>query len=68
MKRYSNDPYWTTAKFNSIDIDGNPVKKGDPIFYYPRTKVVMTGEKAECASAEFEANAMDEALYNGESW
>jgi hypothetical protein len=36
------------------------VKKGDRIFYYPRTKTVLTGPEAEQASREFEAAAADE--------
>lgn len=54
------DPYWTTAKFDSKDSKGNAVKKGDRIFYYPRTKTVLTGEAAETASREFEASCQDE--------
>lgn len=65
MPRYSGDPYWTTAKFNSTDQAGRPVKRGDRIFYYPRTKTVLTGEAAEKASREFEAAAADEAMATG---
>jgi hypothetical protein len=68
MKRYSGDPYWTTARFNSTDASGNPVKKGERIFYYPRTRTVLTGAAAEQAAAEFAAAAQDEATCNGESW
>ncbi len=67
-RSYAGDPYWTTARFNSKDNDGNPVKKGDRIFYYPRCKTVLTGAKAEAASAEFSAAAADEAMMNGEAW
>jgi len=65
MARYAQDPYWTTARFNSTDHNGNPVKKGDRIFYYPKGKVVLTGEAAEKASAEFQSAAFDEAQYSG---
>lgn len=68
MKRYSGDPYWTTARFNGKDQKGNPVRKGDRIFYYPRTRTVCTGQDAEQASADFHAAAQDEAFYNGEAF
>ena len=61
-----NNPYWTTAKFNSVTKDGEQVKKGDRIFYYPRTKTVLIGEKAEQASRDFDAACFDEAVYNGQ--
>ena len=59
-----NDPYWTTARFNSKDANGKPVKKGDRIFYYPLTRVVLTGAEAEKASNEFDAACADESTYN----
>ena len=68
MKHYSNDPRWITAKFDSLDANGNAVKKGDRIFYYPLTKTVLTGEKAEQAARDFEAAAFDEAVMTGEDW
>ena len=60
------DPYWTTARFDGKDKSGNAVKKGTPIFYYPRTKTVLQGEAAEAASREFEAMRFDEAMITGE--
>jgi hypothetical protein len=68
MKRYSGDPYWTTAKFNSTDANGLPVRKGDRIFYYPASRTVLTGAAADKASAEFSAAAADEAFSNGQTW
>ena len=61
--RYKGDPYWTVARFNSLDSKGRPVKKGDRIFYYPRCKTVLTGAEADAASAEFSAAATDEDSY-----
>lgn len=66
MANYSNDPYWTTAKFNSTDKLGNPIRRGDRIFYYPRTKTVLTGEAAEKASREFDAAKQDEDFYTSQ--
>lgn len=63
--RYSGDPYWTEARFDSKDKDGNPVKKGTRIFYYPRTKTVLQGEKAEQASRDFQAASFDESMMTG---
>jgi len=36
MSRHSRgrDPYWTNARLNSTDANGNTVKRGDRIFYY----------------------------------
>ena len=65
---YSRDPYWTTAKFNSTDANGNAVKRGDRIFYYPATKTVLTGPAADKASADFAGAAADEAMMNGQTW
>jgi len=64
----NRDPYWTTAKFNSTDANGRPIKKGDRIFYYPASRTVLTGADADQASAEFNAAKMDEASYAGQSW
>jgi hypothetical protein len=69
-RRYNNDPYWLTARFNSDCAKCHKhIKKGDRIFYYPN------GRKAYCedpcgkeASADFEAAAQDEAFMNGGGW
>lgn len=68
MSRFPRDPYWTTAKFNSTDSAGRPVKKGDRIFYYPGTRTVLTGAEAEKASREFACAAADEAFASGQTW
>lgn len=60
-----SDPYWTTAKFHGRDVDGNPVRKGDRIFYYPSTRSVLTGAKAEQAARDFSAAVDDERMYGG---
>jgi DNA-binding ferritin-like protein len=56
----AGDPYWMTAKFPGKDSKGRPVRKGDKVFYYPRTKTMLTGEEAEKASREFDAAVFDE--------
>lgn len=39
MRYRNNDPYFTTARFNSVCPEtGKPIKKGDEIAYYPRIK------------------------------
>ena len=62
--RRNLDPYWTVARFNSKDKQGNPVKKGTKIFYYPATRTVLQGEIAERASRDFESSNFDEMQYN----
>ena len=59
--RYQSDPYWTVARFDGIDTKGNPIRKGDAIFYYPRTHSVYAGAAATEASRDFDAAAFDEA-------
>jgi hypothetical protein len=65
MRNRNQSPYWTTAKFNSQDAHGNPVKKGDRIFYYPSTRTVLTGEAAEQAARDLDAARFDEAQMSG---
>ena len=67
MARYKGDPYWTTARFSSRCKCGQPVTKGEQIFYYPNGKTVCGSRCgcAEAASADFDAHAFDEAFYNG---
>lgn len=62
---YGGDPYWTTAKFNSVADDGTPVKKGQDILYYPRTKTVMVGERAKQAWRDFQSAKADESFMGG---
>jgi len=64
MARYKNDPYWTTARFDSKDANGAPVKKGDRIFYYPSTRTVLSGAAADRASEEFDGACQDEDFLN----
>jgi len=66
MATYRNDPYWTTARFDGIDADGKPVAKGTRIFYFPLTKSVYQGERAEAEAARFEAAKFDESMMTGE--
>lgn len=62
---FSRDPYWTTARYDSTDQSGKPVKKGARIFYYPGTKTVLQGEEAEQAAREFAAAKADESMGGG---
>lgn len=62
---YRNDPYWTTARFDSIDAEGKPVSKGTRIFYFPKGKQVFQGESAERESRAFEAAKFDESQMTG---
>ena len=52
------DPFWKIARFDDGDI-----KKGDRVFYFPRTRRALKGEAAEQASRDFEAARADEDNY-----
>lgn len=58
------DPYWLTAKYPGRAKDGTPVKKGDKVLYWPRTKEMLVGPKAEQAWRDFQAQVSDEDAYN----
>ena len=64
--RRNQDPYWTYARFNSIDADGQPVKEGDKIFYYPASRTVLTGEKAEQGARDLESEQFDQIQYDSQ--
>ncbi|RPJ40124.1 MAG: hypothetical protein EHM35_00530 [Planctomycetaceae bacterium] len=41
-RRYGNaDPYWLAARFASTCTCGKQIRKGDRIFYYPKTKAAV---------------------------
>lgn len=63
MSRYSGDPRWIYAKYAGRDADGNPIRPGDRVFYFPRTRTIYTGAKAEQAARDFQAAAEDEDNY-----
>lgn len=65
MASYRDDPYWTTARFDSIDAEGKPCAKGTRIFYYPKGRKAYQGAAAEKASGEFEAAKFDESQMTG---
>jgi hypothetical protein len=52
--RYTGDPYWKRAKTDGNGADGTPYRKGERVFFYPRTGVVYAGGSATRASAEFD--------------
>ena len=64
MRTYRNDPRWIIAKFDSVTINGDRVKRGDRVLYYPADKSILAGEKAEQAWRDFEAAAADEDWMN----
>jgi len=59
---YRGDPYWTTAKF-----DSKYAKKGERIFYFPKTKTVLKGMAAEKAAVDFERCKEMEDFYSPEA-
>ena len=52
--RYTGDPYWKRAKTPGTGADGTPYRKGERVFFYPRTGVTYAGGSATRASAEFD--------------
>ena len=65
---YRGDPFWMVAKYpgrcghsNCDDL----IRKGDRIFYYPKTKTAYVGKHAEAAAADFASAVADEDAYNG---
>ncbi len=54
------DPYWMEARFPGRDNKGRPFNKGDRVFYYPRTKAILTGPEAEQASRDMDSARFDE--------
>jgi hypothetical protein len=68
MKTYSNDPRWISAKYAGTDLNGRAFTKGEDVFYYPRTRAILSGEAAKQAAREFECAAQDEAFMCGETY
>jgi hypothetical protein len=60
MTRYAKDPRWLTARWDGTDANGRAFKKGERIFYYPNGRSTLSGEAAEQAARDFEAEAQDE--------
>ena len=73
MSRYSGDPRWLTAKFDSKCSRkdcGATIKKGQRAFYYPSSRSCLC-QKDECggqASRDFESARQDEAFMSGGCW
>jgi hypothetical protein len=65
---YRDDPRWIKAKYAGRDFYGNPFNAGTMILYYPRTKKIFTGEKAEQEWRFFESARFDEAVYNRDTY
>lgn len=66
MKNYNGDPYWMTAKFpGTCAKTGEPFKRGDRVFYYPRERKCYAGAAGEAAAADFAACAADEEFMTG---
>ena len=46
--------FWKRAKVDGLAVDGTPYKRGERVFFYPRTGATYAGDAAHRASAEFE--------------
>jgi hypothetical protein len=65
---YGGDPYWMNAKYAGTDAKGLAFKKGERVFYYPKTKTIYAGGNAEAASHDFQSMAADEDFMGGGSY
>lgn len=63
MTQYRDDPRWITAKYAGKAADGTQFRKGDRVFYYPKSKTILVGEKADQASRDFAAACSDECSW-----
>ena len=52
--RYRGDPYWKRATVDGTRQDGTPYRKGERVFFYPRTGATYAGDAATRASAAFD--------------
>ena len=59
-RSYSGDPRWMTARYDGTDDQGNRVRKGDEVLYWPSTKKMMTGQRAKDAWLRFLSEKGDE--------
>ena len=61
-KRYSQDPYWITARFASDCGNGKTcgarINKGDAAYYYPSSKTAV----CESCGRKGEADLQDEMI------
>lgn len=62
---YGGDPYWMNAKYAGTDAKGLAFKKGERVFYYPKTKTIYAGANAETAYHDFRSMAEDEDFMGG---
>lgn len=60
-----DDPRWMTAQVDGTDHHGNAIRRGDRVFYYPRTRTLLTGARAEQAARDFAAAVDDERMAGG---
>jgi len=65
MARYSNDPRWITARFDSKCANlhcSTPVRKGQQTYYYPLVKATYCQSCGKNAQRDFESHAFDESM------
>jgi len=62
--RYNGDPYWLNSKYGGICGNCNKeIKKGDRIYYYPRTKTPFCEKCGKAEERSFISIAQDEQTY-----
>jgi len=65
---YGGDPHWLSAKFDSVCSKvgcGKKLKKGDRIFYYPKSKSAYCEEHGKIAERDFRTKSEEEDYYGG---
>jgi hypothetical protein len=63
---YVGDPRWLTAKYaGKCAKCGEPIAKGERIFYYPKGKATYSGECAAACDRDFESARFDEDVMGG---
>jgi hypothetical protein len=68
MPRYQGDPRWLEARYEGTCHKPGceqAIRKGDRVFYYPKTRTVLARPcgHAEEAARDFEAHRQDEDGY-----
>ena len=44
--RYKSDPYWKRTKVDGTSADGTPYRRGERVFFYPRSGATYAGDGA----------------------
>ena len=66
---YRGDPYWTKARFQSqCHKCGAAIRKGENIYYYPKTKTVYCDNGCGAAAYQDFCNCVEAEDFYGGRW